>query len=93
MIDVDSLTEDEAFRIYHLMAHRFGWVGTFFTRGDANTMWRDEQDDTTQREMPDEMWELVQQTWGWRKYIEQRLCEIGWDMVRDAVREAMEESK
>jgi len=37
-INIDALTEDEAFRVFSKMRTKFGWAGTIFTRGDVEGM-------------------------------------------------------
>lgn len=91
---INTLTEDEAFQVFHDLREKFGWAGTFFTRGDAEVEWQNLQHDdstgeTSNAPMPDEVWEAVQNTWGWRKGIIDRLTEDGWQHVAHAVSEAI----
>lgn len=86
-IDIDTITEDEAVRLAIALERKFGWQGTFFTRGDADSSW------TEYHEQPnvltDEQWNKVQQSWYWRKGISQQLVETGLSIVNDAVYEAL----
>lgn len=86
---IDTLTESDAFTLYHKMAHKFGWAGTFFTREDANEAFQNIREDVQTGDMTDELWEYVRTSWGWDR-MNEILCERGWDMVDEAVRDAME---
>lgn len=88
---IDSLSSDEAINIIIAIEQRFGFVGTTFTRADAEMEWRNQTDSTGATEMPDKVWEAVQQSWAWRKGIAEITTERGWDLVYEAVREAINE--
>jgi hypothetical protein len=96
MSDIDALTEDEAMTLFHTLKARFGWAGTVFTRADAELEWQstdealnDESSDAWP-DMPDDVWNAIQDTWQWRKGIANNLTERGWDMVTAAVAKAIE---
>lgn len=88
---IGSLTADEAIDIIIAIEQRFGFVGTTFTRVDAEMEWRNQTDSTGDAEMPDEVWDRVQQSWYWHKGITDILTERGWGLVSDAVAEALAE--
>lgn len=87
-IDMATITEDEAIRLYHDMATKFGWRGSFFTREDAENSYNEYHG--KEGAMTDETWEKVLLSWYWRKGLEEIMTERGWDLVHDAVAEAME---
>lgn len=91
---IPSLSEDEAFSVMHTLAKHFGWAGTMFCRGDAEQEWQNLQYDhasglTPNDPMPDNVWTHIQNSWEWRKGIEELLCERGWELVSNAVEEAL----
>lgn len=93
---IPSLTEDEALNVLLRLERQFGWTGTTFTRGDAETEWQNQQYDpetglTPDTPMPDDAWERVQQSWYWRKGLPEILTERGWELLGDAVAEALNE--
>ena len=93
IFDTDNITEDEAMTVYHTLARRFGWSGTFFTREDAQEAWRNQQFDldtglTADAEMPDDVWDAIMSSWYWRKGLTDILTERGWELLADAVEEA-----
>ena len=96
---LEGLDESEALSVFWTLEGQFGWAGTTFTRGDAETEWQaqtrsDENgDEINDQPMPDEVWERVQQTWGWRKGIPEVLTERGWELVYLAVADAIKEDK
>ena len=96
---INEITEDEAINLIIAIEQKFGFAGTTFTRGDAETEWQaqtrsDENgDEINDQPMPDEVWERVQQTWEWRKGINEMLTERGWELVYLAVADAIKEDK
>lgn len=92
-IDIDSITEEEAIKAFYDFSKKFGWAGTFFTREDASSTWEIFQDELAPiGSMPDDVWDKVTSTYYWRKSIPERLTEWGWDIVREAVEEAIGET-
>lgn len=97
--NIESLTEQDAMRIYHSMARQFGWAGTFFTREDAEVEWQQQTrtdengDEPNEAPLPDEVWETITNTWEWRRGLNDILTERGWELVGLAVSEAIELSE
>lgn len=83
-------TEDEAVRLYFEFSSRFGWKGTFFAREDAQSSWNEYHD--KEGDLPDDIWEAVQNSWCWRKGLSEILTERGWELVHEAVSEALSKS-
>ena len=83
-------TEDEAIRLYFDLASQFGWQGTFFTREDAENAWQEYHDQS--EPFTDETWNSVLLSWYWRTGLHEVLTERGWDLVHDAVGEALANS-
>jgi len=96
---INNLTEDEAINLIIAIEQKFGFAGTTFNRADAETEWQaqtrsDENgDEINDQPMPDEVWERVQQTWEWRKGINEMLTEHGWELVYLAVADAIKEDE
>jgi hypothetical protein len=93
---IGSLTEDEAISAIVAINAHFGFAGAVFTRDDAQQEWQSQQYDFTTGEtpdttMPDEVWDRVQQSWYWRKGLSEILTERGWELVAEAVAEALKE--
>lgn len=90
---IDNLTEDDAMTVVTRIFSTFGFAGTYFTRGDAETAWQNwceaNGEDST-GEMPDEVWNEITLSSVWRKWLPDTLVERGWDLVHDAVTDAME---
>lgn len=82
-INTDTITEDEAIRLYFTLASQFGWQGSFFTREDAENSWKAYHNQT--EPFTDELWQAVCTSWYWRKGLSDGLTERGWDMVHEAV--------
>ena len=90
---IPDLTEDEALSVLYRLQTQFGWTGTVFTRGDAESDWQQSMPLSPGEEpgeLPDELWTAIQTTWAWKKGIPEVLTERGWDLVADAVRDALE---
>lgn len=85
--NTDNITEDEAIKLYFDLASQFGWRGTFFTRADAENSWQEYHEQS--EPFTDEVWEAVRQSWYWRKGMGEILTEHGWDLVHEAVDEAV----
>lgn len=94
-INNGELTEDEALSVFYRMSVHYGWAGTVFTRGDAESDWQNQQYDfetgeTPDTPLPDSVWNRILTSWEWRKGIAEILTERGWDLVSQAVEEAMQ---
>jgi hypothetical protein len=85
-IDTETITEDEAIDVYYKFAKRFGWGGTFFNREDAEERW---MQDTGEDALSDDDWDNITSTWYWRKGLQDRLCEEGWELVQLAIDEVL----
>ncbi len=81
--DTQEVTEDQAFTILHQLSLRFGWVGTMFTREDADAAMG------TEDELTDEMWHDLQMTWEWRKGLQEIITERGFEIISDAVSDVL----
>lgn len=88
--NTETMTEDEAIRLYFDLASQFGWQGTFFTREDAENSWQEYHKQT--EPFTDEAWDAVLLSWYWRKGLHEMLTERGWDFVHEAVADALAES-
>ena len=86
----EDLTEDEAFRIFWDLRRKFGWAGTFFTRGDCSEWTTDENGDYDERPLTDEEWEAVQSTYEWRKGVPDVMIDASRDVIAEAVAWAMD---
>lgn len=89
---IKDLTENEAIYLIVAIENQFGWAGTTFTREDAEREWLAQTEATGATPMPDEVWELVQQQWEWRKGLSEILSERGWELVTAAVANAILDS-
>lgn len=89
----DDLSENQAMALHHAMAKRFGWAGTYFTRGDCEQYVVDANGDYDPRPLTDAEWAEVQRTFFWRRMITDVLTERGWDIVNDAVYEVLKENR
>ena len=76
---VDGLAPDEAMSLYHAMQEKFGWAGTVFQREDV--------DSAAGRDLTDEEWEKVQDSYEWCKGVPERTTERGWDVIYSLVDE------
>lgn len=91
-----NLSEDGAFILFYAMCQQYGWAGTIFTRGDAEQAWNTERDpdgNGPEQDMPDDVWDAILCSWAWRRGLPERLAEIGWDLVAEAAREAIEQTE
>lgn len=86
-IDISDMSEDDAIYLYHRLAHKFGWNGTFFTRQDAQDSYNEYHNQDG--DLSDELWERIRMTWYWRKGLDETLTERGWDLVHASVMEAI----
>lgn len=91
IINTETITEDEAIRLHFDLANRFGWRGSFFTREDAQNSFNEYHG--KEGEMTDELWDRVLLSWYWRKGLDEIMTERGWDLVHEAVAEALSEEK
>lgn len=84
-INIDTLTEDEAFRVFSEMQTKFGWTGTIFTRGDVEGMLEQYDpihDGETINEFTDEQWDDFSSNKNWYRYCPEYLTEKGWDIIQ-----------
>jgi hypothetical protein len=92
---IETMTEEEAVETINALMRHFDFSGTYFTRGDADIAWYNQQVDNdnipaaTDSVMDDETWERVRDTRYWRKTLPEILTERGWNIVEEAVAEAL----
>lgn len=88
---VASMTEEEATEYLVRMSRHFGWAGAIFTRTDIEDLhrnWHDElEDDYTP--LTEEQIDAVMSTRAWRKGIDERLCEEGFELLEIALNEVV----
>ena len=84
---IETMQEHEAIEFYHQMSSKFGWVGCIFTEEDIRMRLEDEVFDEAEM---DKMVERVTWTRWWRKAMDEAMCEAGYEMLDEAIREAQE---
>jgi hypothetical protein len=84
---LETMQEHEAIEFYHQMSSKFGWVGCIFTVADIRM--RLAEDGLTGDEL-EAMVEKVEWTRWWRKVMDEAMCEAGYEMLDEAIREAQE---
>lgn len=77
---LNGLNKDHASTTIRALMAKFGFAGTYFVREDV--------DSVVDREITDEEWDKVQDSWFWYKGIPDALTERGWDVLREAVDDA-----
>lgn len=87
---VGQLTEDQAYTAIHAIRDRFGWVGTEFTRGDAQSAFADAVKDE-EAEMPNEVWDAVRSSWEWQNIVTDGAMDCMWTMVYQAIETVLDE--
>lgn len=70
---IDQIDESDGFVIFHHLMKRFGWTGTVFSRGDYQS--------AIDREVSDDEWEIVKNSWYWTKGIQSEMTDAGWDTI------------
>ena len=100
-IEVDNQTlimdETQAFRILHAMKREFGWAGTVFSEDDVreNIQQRREagnKEPYTPEQM-DEAVASVMNSGGWNKWMEEWMCQEGWEVLGTIISEEVESSE
>jgi hypothetical protein len=76
---LDELTEAQAGSVIRILMGKYGYVGTYFQRGDV--------DSVLDRVITDEEWDKVQDSWYWYRGIPDSMADRGYDLVREAVNE------
>jgi len=91
---IDAIPETEAFYALNLLKRRFGWSGTMFSISDAGEAifttaeWKNIELETGQA---DKLTDELMESYAWTKALEDRLCEIGWNMLMDEAAELIQE--
>jgi predicted HD phosphohydrolase len=80
MIDLETMTEEQGMDTIRNIFLKFGFVGTYFNREDADSL--------IDRKMTDVEWERLCDTRAWRKGIEETMIEHAWDLIEFALDEA-----
>lgn len=83
-----AMTESEFHHLWSEAQQRFGYSGTFFSRGDAEQ----HAQDSHSRALTDEEWEAVQESWYWYKGLPEQTTERGWELVASAVDESLKDN-
>ena len=88
IIDINALTEDEAFHLFSKMSSKFGWAGTIFTRDDVEGMLEQYDlihDGETINKFTDEQWTDFTNNKDWYRYVPEWLHEEGWEIVNNVL--------
>lgn len=97
-IEVDGRTiimdEAQAFSILHAMKQEFGWAGTVFSEADvresiADRREADDKEPYTDEQM-DEAVATVMNSHGWCKFMEEWMCQEGWDVLGNIIFDEVE---
>jgi hypothetical protein len=87
-IDIDGLTESEAFMLYFRLRNKFGWCGSPTSMGDVPVYQQGDYEDGEEpywdgdgMEMTPAMRGAVLDTYAWRKGIDERTSEVANEMV------------
>lgn len=81
-MDIDNMTEEEAFEVHYKLSRKFGWSGLLMTQRDIRSCWRDSFGDDS--ELSDDDVEKVMASWEWR-----HMDEVLVDMALESVSEAL----
>lgn len=99
LIDTETISEEQAIDAYNVLRARFSWAGTIFTRLDAQTEWQlqryenDQDGSHLDMELSDDVWFRISSSYYWRKGLPDRLTEMGWELVAQAVTEGIQDSE
>lgn len=97
-IEVDNQTfimdETQAFRVLHAMKREFGWAGTVFCEDDvresiAERRQADDKEPYTDEQM-DEAVAAVMDSGGWNKWLEEWMCQEGWEVLNTIIWDEVE---
>jgi len=80
-INLESLTESEAFDLYFKLRAKFDWCGSPTSMGDVPINWADKDNNEEPPEMTEQMREAVRETYEWRRAIDDRTSEVANSMV------------
>lgn len=79
------MDETQAFHILHAMKREFGWAGTVFSEDDVRDSIQQRRDaDDKEPYTPEQMDEAVaavMNSGGWNKWIEEWMCQEGWEVL------------
>lgn len=80
---IDTMTEDDAFRLLPVLERRFGWSVALLNTTDIEEAWRDHTgDDPTPAQV-----ETVRESRDWTKWIREYASDQMVTMLRDTVAE------
>jgi len=88
------MDETQAFLVLHAMRQEFGWAGTMFSEDDVRESIQQRRDaDSKEPYTPEEMDEAVaavMNSGGWNKWMEQWMCEQGWECLNSIIWDEVE---
>ena len=83
--------EMDAFRVLHALRGKFNWAGTMFSVGDVHsallTDYFDgdyDEENHTYEGIDDDIHAVVNGR-TWRKFMEEWMCEQGWEVIQNAI--------
>lgn len=98
LINMDSLDEENAFRVFSAMCNKFGWAGTVFTRDDVEEMLRNNEYNVTEdgkpiihRSFTDEQWNDFRSNKDWYRYVPEWSHEEGMNVVSNVLNDWLRE--
>ena len=81
---MDTITEDEATNLIHILSKKFDWAMCYYTKEDVVRALQDKQKDYDN--LPtDEQVDKVMATRIWKKIMEEAMCHTGWECMLDAI--------
>lgn len=96
IINIDALSEDDAFRVFSSLRDKFGWAGTVFCRDDVESLL--EQYDPINEELvnnglTDEQWADFSGSKNWTRYCPEWMCEKGLEIINDLLHDWLKEQE
>jgi hypothetical protein len=88
------MDETQAFLFLHAMRQEFGWAGTMFSEDDVRESIKQRRDaDGKEPYIPEEMDEAVyavMNSGGWNRWMEEWMCEQGWECLNSIIWDEVE---
>jgi hypothetical protein len=98
LINMDSLDEEDAMRVFTEMRYKFGWARTVFTRGDVEGILENNEYNVTEdgepiidRSFTDEQWNDFRSNKDWYRYVPEWMTEQGWEMIDNVLNDWLRE--
>ena len=88
---IDAIpSEDDAYTVLHALERKFRWEGSVFSlTEDVLPLLNERMNEKFGRDATEDEIATFAAAWGWRKGMQELMCERGWEVISDVISDIM----